>query len=52
MRANLDYEPRPLFPMETLKSGFLIGGRIEADLDEFRLGMKAKTKYYILFTRS
>jgi hypothetical protein len=45
LRAGLDQESRPIFPLETLKSGSLIGRRIEANLDEFRLGVKAITKY-------
>jgi hypothetical protein len=46
LRAGLDQESRPIFPLETLKSGSLIGRRIEANLDEFRLGVKAITKYW------
>jgi hypothetical protein len=45
LRAGLDQESRPIFPLETLKFGSLIGRRIEANLDEFRLGVKAITKY-------
>jgi hypothetical protein len=45
VRAGLDQESRPIFPLEILKSGSLIGRRIEANLDEFRLGVKAITKY-------
>jgi hypothetical protein len=30
--------------LETLKSGSLIGRRIEANLNEFKLGVKAITK--------
>jgi hypothetical protein len=45
LRAGLDQESRPIFPLETLKSSSLIGRRIEANLDEFRLGVKAITKY-------
>jgi hypothetical protein len=46
LRAGLDQESRPIFPLQTLKSGFLIGRRIEANPDEFRLGVKAITKYW------
>jgi hypothetical protein len=45
LRAGLDQESRPIFPLQTLKSGSLIGRRIEANPDEFRLGVKAITKY-------
>jgi hypothetical protein len=45
IRAGLDQESRPIFPSQTLKSGSLIGRRIEANPDEFRLGVKAITKY-------
>jgi hypothetical protein len=45
LRVGLDQESRPIFPVETLKSGSLIGRRIEANLDEFRLGVKAITKH-------
>jgi hypothetical protein len=45
LRAGLHEESRPIFPLETLKSGSLTGRRIEANLDEFRLGVKAITKY-------
>jgi hypothetical protein len=45
LRAGLDQESRPIFPLQTLKSGFLIGRKIEANPDEFRLGVKAITKY-------
>jgi hypothetical protein len=31
--------------LQTLKSGSLIGRRIETNPDEFRLGVKAITKY-------
>jgi hypothetical protein len=44
IRAALDQESRPIFPLQTLKSGSLIGRRIEANLDEFRLGVKAISK--------
>jgi hypothetical protein len=45
LRAGLDQESRPIFPLQTLKYGSLIGRRIEANPDEFRLGVKAITKY-------
>jgi hypothetical protein len=45
LRAGLDQESRLIFPLQTLKSGSLIGRRIEANPDEFRLGVKAITKY-------
>jgi hypothetical protein len=44
-RAGLDQESRSIFPLQILKSGSLIGRRIEANPDEFRLGVKAITKY-------
>jgi hypothetical protein len=43
--AGYDQESRLLFPLETLKIGSLIGRRIEANLDELRLGVKAITKH-------
>jgi hypothetical protein len=45
LRAGIDQESWPICPLQTLKSGFLIGRRIEANPDEFRLGVKAITKY-------
>jgi hypothetical protein len=44
LRAGIDQETRPICPLQTLKSGSLIGRRIEANPDEFRLGVKAITK--------
>jgi hypothetical protein len=46
LRAGLDQESRPIFPLQTLKSDSLISRRIEANPDEFRLGVKAITKYW------
>jgi ribosome modulation factor len=44
LRAGIDQESWPICPLQTLKSRSLIGRRIDANSDEFRLGVKALTK--------